>query len=142
MKKFLGLAGVLGLATAVSACGQTKCDADMKGMQGYQEERSMGVRYFVQTSVSDGSNEALHTGVLRIQQDCLFVGDALVVWHADSRQLVPDLVAELKAGKQVRISLGGGGRSLEEDATTFPTKLQELCGATGVWYSSGELKRL
>lgn len=166
MNKVVGLAGLLGLLANVAGCGlgKTKCDLDMKKMQdgtstapdfgsasgagtgttpqlGYREHRYQGMKYFVQNGASEGSDQASHSGVVRLQNDCMFVGDALVIWHRTAKQFVPDLLAELKAGNPAQLSLGGGGRSLAEDGDVFPSALQEQCGATEIWYSNGSLQR-
>lgn len=107
----------------------------------FEKADYQGITYFVQGATGDGGNKALHSGPVRIEQGCMYVGDSVVIWHRNSRAIAVDLIADLRAGVATELSLGGGGASLAENAATFPTEIQQACGATRVWYSDGKLKR-
>lgn len=165
MRKVLSTLGLLGLCASVGACdpihpkvGGPEANTDSKGdakgsstepkkpdgaaSKHYRQKSFKDIVFFVQTSANGNSNKALHSGKVRFERGCLYVGDAVVVWHPRTEGIVKDLIAEAKAGVSNEISIGGGGRSLSEDgAAIFPKAIQKVCGATSVWYSDGKIDR-
>lgn len=85
---------------------------------------------------ASGGDAALHSGVAEIKDGCLYVDDAVVIWDKSQIDQAEELIAEIKAGGQPEVLLGGGGISLDEGDTPIPSVIAELCPTRAVWYSS------
>lgn len=83
-----------------------------------------------------GGDAALHGGVAEIRNNCLYVDDAVVVWHESQIGQAEDLITDIKAGGRPDVLLGGGGISLDEGDTPIPSLITDLCPTRVVWYSS------
>lgn len=89
--------------------------------------------------------DALYTGTVSIVDGCLFVGDAIVVWHA-SRQSDPQaLIKAVQAGEDLTVALGGAGigedSMAEGDPRPIPTFISERCPTTSVWFANADAMR-
>lgn len=83
-----------------------------------------------------GGDGAGHGGVAEIRNSCLYVDDAVVVWHESQIGQAEDLIRDIKAGERPEVLLGGGGISLDEGDTPIPSVITDLCPTRVVWYSS------
>ncbi|NNF65107.1 MAG: hypothetical protein HKN07_12740 [Acidimicrobiia bacterium] len=84
----------------------------------------------------DGGDGALHTGVATINNGCLYVDGAVVVWHVDSIDQATATIEAVQAGQQPTLSIGGGGTSLEEGATSLPAEITDRCPTSAVWFGT------
>lgn len=82
-----------------------------------------------------GGDDALHGGVAEIRSDCLYVDDAVVVWHQDQMDQATRLIASVKRGDEPQVSLPGGGISLDEGDTSIAATITDLCPTRVVWYT-------
>lgn len=82
-----------------------------------------------------GGDDALHGGVAEIRNDCLYVDDAVVVWHQDQIDQATQLIASVKSGDEPQVSLPGGGISLDEGDTPIAATITDLCPTRAVWYT-------
>lgn len=117
------------LALLVAACGSgsTSSANDVESLE------IDGVWVF-QRAIS-GGDDALHGGVAEIKNDCLYVDDAVVVWHEDQIDQAAQLIARIKSGEEPQVSLPGGGISLDEGDTSIATSITDLCPTGVVWYT-------
>jgi hypothetical protein len=85
-----------------------------------------------------GWDDALHGGSAEIQDGCLYVDDTIVVWHVDQLEQATQIIADLKAGRQREMLIGGGGISLDEGASPeeIPAIITEHCPTSAVWYGA------
>ncbi len=81
---------------------------------------------------------ALHSGVAEIENGCLYVDDAIVVWQTDQIDQAAQTIANLRAGEQPELRIGGGGISIEEGATPedIPSVITDRCPTSTVWYGN------
>ena len=84
----------------------------------------------------NGGGDALHTGAATIDNGCLYVDGAVVVWHVDSIDQAEATITAVQAGEQPMLSIGGGGASLEEGATSLPAEITDRCPTSTVWFGS------
>ena len=104
---------------------------------GITEETVDGVWIFSHNP--HAGDDATHTGVVKIEEECLIVDDAVVVWHATHLTEARDLVARVKAGEAPSLEIGGGGMSMDEGGESLPEIILERCPTTrAVWFESGE----
>ncbi len=85
---------------------------------------------------NSGGDDALHAGVAEIRNGCLFVDDAVVVWHEDQIDQAAQLIASIEGGDEPQVSLLGGGTSLAEGGTPIAASITDLCPTRAVWYTS------
>lgn len=91
---------------------------------------------FFSTDTSGNKDKALHHGVPRVVDGCLFVGDALVVWPATALDRAKDALAKAKEGRAQTIELSGGGLSVKEgDAKLDVAGLGVRCKVDEVWFA-------
>jgi hypothetical protein len=85
-----------------------------------------------------GWDDALHGGLAEIRDGCLYVDEAIVVWHVDEIDEVGEIIADLKAGQQREVLVGGGGISLDEGASpeAIPATIVEHCPTSAVWFGA------
>ena len=83
-----------------------------------------------------GGEDALHSGVAEIKNDCIYVDDAVVVWHDDQIDQASQFIASIKSGDEPQVSLPGGGTSLDEGGTPIAASITDLCPTRVVWYTS------
>lgn len=83
-------------------------------------------------------------GVARIEDGCLLVGDAVVVWDATILDDIEKVVADVGSGVSVRLRFGGGGLSLDEGSTLddFPIEVVERCDTRNLLYQGGAFERV
>lgn len=81
---------------------------------------------------------ALHGGVAEIKNECLYVDDAIVVWRTDQIDQAAQAIADVQAGEQPDLRIGGGGISIDEGAAPedIPSVITERCPTTTVWYGN------
>lgn len=79
---------------------------------------------------------ALHGCVAEIRSSCLYVDDAVVVWHESQIGQAEGLITDINARERPEVLLGGGGISLDEGDTPIPSVITDLCPTRVVWYSS------
>lgn len=122
--------GLAFLALLVGACspGSTSSSSDVEPLE------TEGVRVF--QHANSGGDDALHAGIAEIRNDCLYVDDAVVVWHEDQIDQASRLIASMKGGDEPQVSLPGGGTSLDEGDTPIPAIITDLCPTRIVWYTS------
>lgn len=84
------------------------------------------------------SDHALHSGTAAIVDDCLRVGDAIVVWPVERFDEATDLIAAIKNGATSQVVIGGGGISLDEGSTLeqIPPIITDHCPTDVVWYGA------
>lgn len=82
-----------------------------------------------------GGDDALHGGIAEIRNDCLYVDDAVVVWHQDQIDQATQIIANIRSGDKPQVSLPGGGISLDEGGTPIAATITELCPTRAVWYT-------
>jgi hypothetical protein len=124
------LLAVAFLALAVGACGSgsTSSASDLEPLE------IDGVRVF--QHANSGGDDALHGGIAEIRDNCLYVDDAVVVWHEDQIDQASQLIASIRGGDEPQVSLPGGGSSLDEGDTPIPATITDLCPTRSVWYAS------
>jgi hypothetical protein len=118
------------LALLVAACGSGSAPS----MNEVESLEIDGVWVF--QHANSGGEDALHTGVAEINSDCLYVDDAVVVWHEDQIDQASQLIASIKSGEEPQVSLPGGGTSLDEGDTPIAASITDLCPTRVVWYTS------
>jgi len=123
------LPAVACLALLIAACGSdsTSSASDVESLE------IDGVWVF--HHASSGGDDALHGGVAEIKNDCLYVDDAVVVWHEDQIDQASKLIASIKSGDEPQVSLPGGGISLDEGDTPIAASIKDLCPTRVVWYT-------
>ena len=86
----------------------------------------------------DGSNAAHHSGTAEVVDGCLMVDDTIVVWHVDRIDDATQAIAAIKAGDTPQLLVGGGGISIDEDASPdlIPAVINERCPTRAVWYGA------
>jgi len=87
---------------------------------------------------SETGDDALHGGTPVIVGRCLYVDDAIVVWHAEGPDAAEAAVAAARAGTNVVLSIPGGGLSTAEgaDPDDLPNIITERCDTTAVWFAA------
>ena len=82
--------------------------------------------------------QALHSGIAEIVNGCLYVDDAIVVWHVDRLDEAARVIAAVQSGEQPDLLIGGGGISLDEGASPedLPPVITDLCPTSVVWFGS------
>ena len=87
----------------------------------------------------DGGDAALHSGTAVIRDGCLYVDDAVVVWHETQRELAGEVIEDVMAGIATPLSIGGGGVSISEgaDLASFPSIITDRCPTDTIWYAAG-----
>lgn len=85
--------------------------------------------------LSNGFGSALYTGVMAIANDCLVIGEAVVVWPENRVREAAAFVDAIQSGVQQEVQLGGGGRSTRE-GDSIPAIARERCGAEIVWFAN------
>lgn len=81
-----------------------------------------------------------HSGLAEIQDGCLYIDETVVVWDLEQLEEAKQIIAEVKAGEQRDLLIGGGGISLDEGASPedIPDVIAELCPTTAVWFGSAD----
>lgn len=81
---------------------------------------------------------ALHGGIAEIKDECLYVDDTIVVWHVDQLDQATQVIADVKAGEQPDLLIGGGGISLDEGASPedIPAVITKRCTTAAVWFAA------
>lgn len=117
------------VALSVSACGSgsTSSASDVEPLE------IEGIWVF--QHAYSGGDDAQHTGIAEIKNDCLYVDDAVVVWHEDQMDQASQLIASIKSGHEPQVSLPGGGISLDEGHTPVAASITDLCPVRTVWYT-------
>lgn len=95
-------------APATPSTTGPKVDPGASKTPQYLERAFQGVQYFVQANDQSNAREALHRGVPRVHNGCLFVGESVVIWRPQTEHKIKDFIADILAGKAENISLGGG----------------------------------
>lgn len=129
--KFLRALGAALALTAV-ACGASN-DGDVEDTAGTATVATSidGVWVFYRSS-DDNYDTALLSGNARIENDCLIVGDAVVLWtkaHADE---VTQLVSAAKKGESPLVRVGGGARL--SDAPEH--QMMDRCSFSTLWVAA------
>ncbi len=83
-----------------------------------------------------GGDDALHGGVATIENGCLYVDGAIVVWHVDGLAEAKAAIASVREGGRPELSIGGGGISLDEGAAELPASVTQRCDTTTVWFGT------
>jgi hypothetical protein len=81
-------------------------------------------------------DDALYVGVPSVINGCLFIGDAIVVWHEDRAADAEAAVDAALSGETPTVMLGGGGIRLDEGDTPIPKAISERCATRKVWFAS------
>ncbi len=124
------LLAVAFLALSVGACSSesTSPASDVEPLE------IDGVRVF--QHANSGGDDALFGGIAEIRNDCLYVDDAVVIWHEDQIDQASQLIASIEGGDEIQVSLPGGGISLDEGDTPIPATITDLCPTRAIWYTS------
>lgn len=86
----------------------------------------------------DGDSlDARHGGSVGIQNGCLTVDEAVVVWPASDVELAASYVRDALAGNPTEVVVGGGGFDLDEDDEVgrLAKPIFELCSVRAVWFA-------
>jgi len=75
------------------------------------------------------TTDALHGGRPTIENDCLLVGGAVIVWWSDQLELAERLVGEAKTGSPTDVSIPGGATA------AAPSIVSDRCGVTTLHYA-------
>lgn len=114
---------LIGTLAAACGSGSNQIDAvEIDGVWVFQHSNS-------------GGDDALHNGTAEIRDGCLYVGDAVVIWHSAQVEEAAELVTATLAGESRQVSLPGGGVSLEEGETPFPEAVSSRCSTDTLWYT-------
>lgn len=124
MRRLSGIA-IVSMLSLVTACSSDSSQVEPVEID--------GVWVFQQSS--SGGDDALHNGEVAIRDGCLYVGDAIVVWHPGQMGEVEDLIADAAAGEGQQISIPGGGATPEETGSTLPEEITSRCSTDTVWYT-------
>jgi hypothetical protein len=113
------------------------CAADEGGTEVDAQQRD-GVWVFTYSEAPAIDNEALGGGRAAVEDDCLWMGEAVVVWHDHHLDAVDEVIARVRAGEVLDLQLGGGGLSLAEGSTVddFPAVVSEHCATSEIWFAS------
>lgn len=96
-----------------------------------------GVWVFTYVVAGGLEYDALNTGEVAVVDDCLRVGDALVVWHPEQLPVVEEALARVAAGEAPKLTVAGGGSSRDESEDfALPDVLAARCAADAVWYGA------
>jgi hypothetical protein len=128
-------------ALTLAACGGESHDnpngetpTEVDSAAGIQATLVDGVWLFYHDP--DGWNDALFTGTPSVVNGCLFVGDAIVVWHVERRDASEEALALARRGEGSPLRIGGGGISLDEGNTPLPSLITERCSTRLVWFGA------
>jgi hypothetical protein len=123
----------LGLVLLAGGCASSAED----GAEVDAQQRD-GVWVFTYAEAPIANDDALGTGRAAVVDDCLWMGDAVVVWHDRHLTDVDDVIARVLAGEALDLQVGGGGLSLAEGSTVddFPAVVSEHCSASEIWFSA------
>ncbi len=116
------------------------CRTVVDGSAEVVEQERDGVWVFTYASTPSYTSDALAGGPAAVVDGCLQMGDAVVIWHDQHLAAVDDVIARVAAGEALTLTVGGGGRSLEEGSTVddFPIEVVERCpAAREIWFSAG-----
>jgi hypothetical protein len=113
------------------SCGSDKATSPDQMIESVQLN---DVWIFQQDSLE--GNDAFHVGTAEIRNDCLYVGDAVVVWDHKQTSRAEELIASVNNGEQPEVSLGGRGTSLDKGDVQLPATITRLCPTRMVWYTS------
>ena len=81
-------------------------------------------------------SEDLHVGAAEIRNECLYVGDAVVVWDHEQLNQAEELIAKVRAGEDQEISLGGRGARLDDLDTQTSVTISHVCPTQMVWFTA------
>lgn len=91
-----------------------------------------GVNVFL-TEPSTNGRKASYSGIPRIVDGCLFVGEALVLWRENDLDRVRGLVAAAKNGSTEVVALGGAGRGISDGDPVDLGSTGVKCNFDFVW---------
>lgn len=82
---------------------------------------------------NENHDDARHEGAATIDDnDCLLIGDAVVVWFEDDVPEVSRIVEEVRAGSSPLVVVGGG----EATNTNTNEEIVSRCPGATVWYGA------
>jgi hypothetical protein len=122
----------LGLVLLAGGCATAEVGAEVDAQQ------RDGVWVFTYAKAPTSNMEALGGGRAAVVDDCLRMGDAVVIWHDHHLSAVDEIIARVLDGEALDLQVGGGGLSLAEGSTAddFPAVVTEHCSASEIWFSS------
>jgi hypothetical protein len=123
------------LLLPVAACGGGS-DASPETIDGITAEQVD--RAWVFSHVPTGGMDALHGGLVTIEDGCLLVDGAVVVFHEDMVQDGIELIGAVRDGDSVTAIVPGGGISLAEGAVEadIPQVIVDRCDVDTVWFGA------
>ena len=130
MRRFIIILALGALLAAACGAGPT----DLARSDGISAQQLEGVWVF--SHDPQGGDDALHSGVATIENGCLYVDGAVVVWDADRLDEAESAIASIRDGDSPQLSIGGGGISLDEGSTELPAIIMERCDTALVWFGS------
>ena len=103
-----------------------------------EAQKVNGAWVFSYADSPTSSDLALHGGQAAVVDGCLEVDDTVVIWHRHHLDTVEEIIGRIDKGETVDLSVGGGGRSLDEGDTMgdFPDIVREHCSPSAIWYTS------
>ena len=102
-------------------------DSGQASVSGIEALQIDGVWVFQYTSIWYG--DGLFSGTAEIVDDCLVVGDYVVIWDASRLAYARALISAVQAGEKPKVEMGGGEYNNEQRLAT----VSEHCPATAVW---------
>lgn len=109
------------------------------GAQEIEAKKADGVWIF--TMSAGGGRTAHFGGAASVVDNCLFVGDAIVVWRPEHVGRVEMAIAAVLAGGSIDFELGGGGIAVSE-GDEIPREIASRCATDSVWFASPEVTLL
>ena len=121
-----------GLLMLAGGCATTVVGSEVEAQQ------RDGVWVFTYAEEPGTEMQALGGGRAAVVDDCLWMGDAIVIWHDHQLSAVDDVIARVRDGEALDLQVGGGGLSLAEGSTVddFPAVVSEHCPTSEVWFAS------
>jgi len=89
---------------------------------------------FQQDSLEE--SEDFHVGAAEIRNDCLYVGEAVVVWDQELLNQAEELIVDAQAGEEQEVSLGGRGSRLDDLDTETSAIISDICSTQMVWFTA------
>lgn len=137
------------LALAAVACSGTAEDTDVQARsasvspaaepaapaalpdRGVSAREVSGLWIFTHNSPDGG--DALFSGVARIANGCLLIGDTVVVWRENQLDAVTEYIDAARAGESIELTLAGAELSAAV-GNELPPIVTDRCASEALWF--------